>query len=152
MKTIKDRIDSKIKTMERVAVVLFLMLAVGCSKDDDGGSGVLITVQASTFEIGAINDCTTSLGDGTRLSFETPYTTDPGVKISKMQVKTTVSDGDTKDQVNTNFTDTGTHIKWALCFTYGPQAWVEYEVRLEASDGSVSNISKVRVAKPSGAN
>ena len=154
MKTVKEKKRIKTKTIQKLMVALMVLgVLTSCSKDDDGdGSSSSISATASSFSIDGINNCSTSIGAGTRLLFDTPYTTSQGLTVERMLIKTTVSNGESKDDVNTNFTDTDSSIVWSSCFTYGSQDWVEYEVRLEASDGSVSNVSKVRVNKPSGAN
>ncbi|MEK6152737.1 hypothetical protein WIW50_05735 [Flavobacteriaceae bacterium 3-367] len=140
-------------TIQRLKASLLLVLVlVACSKSDEGEAAASINVQASTFLVENVNTCSTSLGAGTVLSFKTPYSTSQNLTIQKMLIKTTVSNGESKDATNTKFTDTGENIEWVSCFTFGSQDWVEYEVRLESTDGSVSNVSKVRVNKPSGAN
>ena len=62
----------------------------------------------------------------------------------KLQIKPTVSDGGSDVAVNTTFTDENGIIGWAICFRFGSQDWVEFEVVLEAEDGSKSNASKVK--------
>lgn len=151
MKTIKKNKNGISKLLITLLMPLLLVTVIGCSKDDDG-SDSSIKVETSTVSIEDINTCSTSIGVGTIFSFNTPYTSSEGLKIEKMRIKTTVSDGDSDDTLNTIFTDTGSSIEWITCFTFGTQSWVEYEVRLESGEGSISNISKIKVNKPNGAN
>jgi len=152
MKTLKlNRKSIASKTMQRMlTATLFLIMLVSCSNDD--GVDSLIRAEKTTVTIDGVNNCSTSIGDGTVLSLVTPYTAPDGLTITKMRIKARVSNGDSEESVNTNFTDTGSTIVWVGCFTFGSQEWVEYEVRLETADGSLSNPSTIRINKPNGAN
>lgn len=137
----------------KLTALLLTMLIVGCSNDDDGAASVMsISAKSQTFTVNGINNCNTSSGVGSTLLFDIPYTSPAGSKINKLQIKTTVADGGSEARINTKFTDNNGTISWASCFRFGSQDWVEYEVILEAEDGSVSNPSKVRVNRPDGAN
>ena len=122
----------------------------GCGKDDDNSESK-INAQSQTFDINGLNNCNTSLGTGSTFVLEIPYSAPDGLTINRLLIKSTVSDGTSDDDVNTQFTDNGNTITWAVCFHFGSQEWVEYEVRLESADGKTSNISKVRINKPDGA-
>ncbi len=130
-----------------IGILLFI---VGCSKDDDG-SGSSINASSQTFELNGINNCSTSLGTGSTFVMTIPYSSSNGISIQRLQINTKVSDGGSESSTNTQFTDNGSSIVWASCFTFGSQNWVEYEVRLEGSNGATSNPSTVRINKPSGA-
>ncbi len=128
----------------------FMILLLSCSNDDEG-SAVTINASAQTFELNGTNNCNTSLGTGSTFVMTIPYTSSNGVSIERLQIDTKVSDGGMESGVNTQFTDNGSSIVWATCFRFGTQDWVEFEVRLEGSDGGVSNASSVRINKPDGA-
>lgn len=143
----KKRSDS----LRLTAIMLFVLLLIGCSKDD--GPNETISVQTQTFLVNGINNCDLSSGKGSALVFTIPYTVSDGVTISKLLIKTKASDGSSEpEKVNTQFTDNGNTITWATCFRFGSISWVEYEVQLESSNGTKSSVSIVRVNKPSGAN
>jgi hypothetical protein len=148
MKTKKD-----VNTMKQVLgfSIMLLLLVIGCSKDDDGPD-FSISAETQTYTVNGINNCYTPKGAGTAFVFEIPYSSETNSAINKLQIKTTVSDGGSEEKVNTTFSDENGIIGWATCFLFGSQDWVEFEVALEAEDGSKSNPSKVRVNKPSGAN
>ena len=152
METIKKKGNGRINLFISSMIVLLGVAIIGCSSDDDPNINGSINAQAQTFTVNGINNCNTSIGDGSTLVFEIPYTTSDGINITKLLIKSTVSDGGTQDAVNTQFSNTNNVIGWVSCFTFGSQDWVEYGVRLEASDGSISNTSTVRVNKPNGAN
>lgn len=146
------------KTKERKNRLFIMLLALipivanlSCSKDDEGPAAS-INAATQTFHLNGLNNCNTSTGNGSTLVMQIPYTSTEGAAISKLHIKTTVSDGGSADQTNTQFTDENSTITWAICFRFASQDWVEFGVQLEAVDGSVSNVSKVRVNKPSGAN
>lgn len=139
------------KTLKNILIwTVTLLLFISCSKDDEGSS-TSITASAQTFQLNGINNCNTSSGSGSTFVMTIPYTSSDGVTIEKLQINTKVSDGDSDSDTNTQFTDTGTSIVWAICFRFGPQSWVEYEVKLEGSGGSSSNATTVRINKPNGA-
>jgi len=152
MKTLKqNRKSIAVKTVQRmVTATLFLIMLVSCSNDDGVDSS--IKAQKTIVTIEGINNCSTSIGDGTILSLVTPYSAPESLKIVKIRIKATVSNGQSEESTTTNFTDTGSTVEWGGCFTFGSQEWVEYEVRLEASDGTLSNQVTTRVNKPNGAN
>jgi len=158
METIKKNKNGRIglRTIQKLmATVLFVMiLLVGCSKDDNGEQMSPIMAKSQTYEFDAVNDCSTSIGDGTAFYMKIPYTAPAGVTIEKVIGTRKVSNGDTEDfETPSNLiTDKDNIITWATCFTFGSQTWVEYDVRLKASDGNTSNAVKVKVNKPSGAN
>ncbi|WP_422083500.1 hypothetical protein [Ulvibacterium sp.] len=139
----RTRINNSIFTV-------FLILFLSCSKDD-GESIASINASTQTFELNGINNCNTTLGTGSTFVMTIPYTSSDGVSIERLQINTKVSDGGTESGINTQFTDNGSSVVWAVCFRFGTQDWVEYEVMLEGSDGSVSNTSTIRINKPGGA-
>jgi hypothetical protein len=150
MKTRKN-----LNTMKQVlgfSIMLpLLVIFVGCGKSDDGTNSS-ISAGPQTYTVNGINNCNTSSGSGSTFVFDISYSSETNSAINNLQIKTTVSDGDSEEKVNTTFTDENGIIGWATCFRFGSQDWVEFEVVLEAEDGSKSNPSKVRVNKPSGAN
>ncbi|TAI47196.1 hypothetical protein [Flagellimonas allohymeniacidonis] len=127
-----------------------LLLAVGCSKDDDGSESS-INASSQTFELNGVNNCNTSLGTGSTFVMTIPYSSSDGISIQRLRISTKVSDGGSESSTNSQFTDNGTSIVWASCFRFGTQDWVEYEVRLEGDNGITSNPSIVRINKPTGA-
>ena len=129
---------------------VLIILFFGCSKDNEESNGS-INASPQTFELNGINNCDTTSGTGSTFVMTIPYTSSDGVVIERLQINTRVSNGDTENSENSQFTDTGSSIVWAVCFRFGPQDWVEYEVRLEGSNGSLSNASNVRINKPNGA-
>lgn len=139
------------KVLGTLLVVLLSVAIQGCSKDNEG-SGSTINAQAQTFTGNGINNCSTSIGSGSTFLFNIPYTTTDGVVIDKLLIKTTVSNGESDDNVTTVFTDSGSVITWANCFRFGSQDWGDFEVRLQSTDGTTSNPTRVRVNKPAGAN
>ncbi len=140
------------KTLKNILFcTAILLFVVGCSKDDEG-SNSSITASAQSFELNGTNNCNTSSGSGSTFVMTIPYTSSDGVKIERLQIKTKVSDGGSESKTNTQFTDNGNSIVWASCFRFGSQDWVEYEVTLEGTGGSSSNVTKVRIDKPVGAN
>ena len=151
MKTISNRII----TNNRLAIISIILLigvtVLSCSKDDNGDSIATINAKTQTFTVNGINNCNTSSGSGSTFFFDIPYTTSTSSKIKQLQIKTIVSDGGSDSAINTKFTDENSTISWATCFRFGSQSWVEFEVVLEAQDGSKSNPTKVRVNKPNGA-
>ena len=114
-----------------VATIFITLLLLGCSKDDDGGgSSSSLKASATSFTLDGVNNCDTSLGTGTLLFFETPYTASESLNVNRLLVNTKVSNGETEESSTTTFQDNGSAINWVVCFTYGTQDWVEYEVRL----------------------
>lgn len=139
------------KACRYLAVIFFLVAFIACSNDDEGAKSS-ISAKAQTFTVNGINNCSTSSGDGSTLVMKIPYTVSNGSIISKLRIKSTVSDGESEDKINTQFTNENSTITWATCFRFGGQDWVEYEVQLESNDGAKSNKSKVRIDRPNGAN
>lgn len=152
MKTIKKKKLEKRRLAKISTILLFVLVILSCSKDDNGGSSTSISAKTQTFAVDGMNNCSTSSGNGSTLLFDISYTSSTASMIKQLQIKTTVSDGGSDNKVNTTFTDKNSTISWATCFRFGSQDWVEFEVVLETQDGSKSDPSKVRVNKPSGAN
>lgn len=133
-----------------ITIVLFTLFLLSCSKDD--GPETTIMANSQTFSLNGINNCNTSLGSGSSFVMDIPYTILDGAVISKLRIKTTVSDGGSEEKLNTQFSDKNSTITWATCFRFGGQDWVEFDVQLESNKGGISNVSKVRINKPDGAN
>ena len=141
---------SKIRTPQTSLLYLCFLLTCACSSDDDAGA-TSIQAQQQTADIGNLNNCNTSIGTGTILEFAIPYTASTGTIIEQLQIQTRVSDGGSDSGINTLFTDIASEIVWVSCFRFGSQSWVEYEVRLESQDGTLSNPVTTRVDRPAGA-
>ena len=131
-------------------ILLIVCLAFSCGDDDDGTSGS-IQADQSTVLIGDLNNCSVSSGTGTIFQFTIPYTATAGITIEQLRITTRVSNGDSINATNTMITDNGSEIGWATCFRYGTTNWVEYDVQLEGDDGSLSNVTTIRVERPTGA-
>ncbi len=151
METKKKLEKTVTRTFQAIAVTTMLLLNLNCSKNDDEPN-TSIEAKTQTFTLNGVNNCSTSSGDGSTFVMKIPYSATTETAISRLRIKTVVSDGGGDESVNTKFTDENNTIIWATCFRFGSQDWVEYEVVLEADDGLKSNPSKVRVNKPNGAN
>ena len=142
----------KTKNFRFVWVVAVLLL-LGCSKDDEGGTSSSLKAGAHTFELNGLNSCNSPGGPaGSIFIMSVTYTAEGGVTVKRIHVETLVSSGEGDTASTATFTDNGSAITYAKCFRFGPVDWVEYTVRLEGSDGTMSNGVKVRIDKPNGAN
>ena len=153
MKAYKENHRQRSFNYVLVVITLIGMILGGCDKDDDDNqvSGS-ISVSTQTFEVNGINNCSTSAGTGSTFVFTIPYSLTMDSSIGRLLIRTEVTDGSSEESSNSQFTDENNTIVWANCFRFGSQDWVEYEVRLETADGTVSNASTVRVIRPDGAN
>ncbi len=146
--------DNELKVYKKwgwlMILVIVILLFVSCNKDDDS-TNFTISITNSTFTTTGINNCTVTIGTGTILLVETPYEASDEQTIEQLLVKTTVSNGETEDNVVTTFQDDGSAIVIANCFHFGSQDWVEFEIRLESNQGAVSNASTIRIDRPTGA-
>lgn len=134
-----------------IFAVLFLGVLAACNKDDDSPD-LFINATTSNLTVNdGINDCNTSLGDGTTLRIEIRYTASPELSIDRLKVKTRVSNGESEEATTNSFNDDESKIIAFNCFHFGSQDWVEFEVRLESNAGVTSNPTTVRINKPNGA-
>lgn len=131
-------------------VIIAALLVLSCAKDDEGSS-FLVTISDSNFTITSINNCSTSSGAGTILRVNTPYQLSEGQTIERLLIRTMVSNGETEENTVTTFQDDGSKTTFANCFRFGSQTWVEFQIRLESSEGVVSNTSTIRINRPNGA-
>jgi len=147
----KNRALIALRTIRKgIAVLLLFTVILGCKKDDEGTS-FFVTTSNSNFTITAINNCDTSSGTGTILRVNTPYQLSDGQSIEKLLIRTTVSNGDSEENIVGTFQDDGSKTTFANCFRFGSQDWVEFQIRLESSEGVISNASTIRIDKPNGA-
>jgi hypothetical protein len=133
-----------------IPCLLLVLFTFGCASKGDGEAR-LISAGTQTFSVNGINNCNTNSGKGSTFVYTIPYTVPAGVTVDRLRIKSTVSNGESREAVNRVFTDDGSTIGWADCFRFGSQDWVEHDVRLESTSGAVSNQTKVRVNRPSGA-
>ncbi len=132
----------------RISVLLIVMAAItGCSKSDDSAESPINAGKLS-LTIDGVNNC----NGGTILDFSLPYTVSQNFKIKQLNIKTVLSNGSSDNFKDATFTDNGSKIGFSQCTVFGTISWLDYEVQLQAEDGTLSNFSKVRVNKPSGAN
>lgn len=146
----KDEFKVYKKLWWLMLLIMAALIAISCSKDDEG-SNLFVTVSNSTFTVTSINNCSTSSGAGTILRVNTPYQLSDGQSIEKLLIRTTVSNGESEENMVATFQDDGSKTTFANCFRFGSQAWVEFQIRLESSEGVVSNTSTIRINKPNGA-
>ena len=134
-------------------MLLLLLALMGCSKSDDGEEKASIDVKITTSSFDTINMCDIGSGNnGTLFVFTISYTKLSVSEVDKVLFDVEWSNGDKDSAVETNFTDNGTSVVYDWCYRFGSLSWVEINQRLVSKDGTISNISKVRVNKPSSAN
>jgi len=146
----KDELKVYKKLWWFMLLIIAVLITVSCSKDDEGTS-FFVTTSNSNFTITSINNCSTSSGPGTILRVHTPYQLSDSQTIEKLLIRTMVSNGETEENSVTTFQDDGSKTTFANCFRFGSQAWVEFQIRLESSEGVISNTSTIRIDKPNGA-
>ncbi len=145
-------IKNNVVNLSRILGILLLVLtASNCSKDDDDMASPVV-LKTQTFVIQGTNNCNTSTGTGSTIFLYIPFTAPDGTAIKKLHRITRVSTGDSKEDVSTVFKNENNTIEWATCIRFGSLTWMEFEVRMEAADGTLSNASIVRINRPAGAN
>lgn len=151
MKTIKSITGN---TMCILAILLLVFSSISCSKDDDNNNDevFLINIESLNSEIPAINNCDSGNGVGTGILVMVNYTSSANLTIEKIRIKYTWSNGETGNDVDVNFPDDGSSVEFGQCIRYEQLTWIEFEVRLELSDGSLSHPKTIRINKPAGAN
>ena len=140
MKTIKIEIS---KVFHILTILLLVLINMGCSKDDDEMPSPIV-LKTQTFEINGLNNCNTSTGIGSTYFLYIPYTAPAGTTIVKLYRITRVSSGESKSDESTVFQNKNNVIEWATCIRFGSLTWMEFEIRMEAADGTLN--------KPAGAN
>jgi len=146
----KDELKVYKKLWWLMLLIIAVLITISCSKDDEG-TNLFVTTSNSSFTITAINNCTTSSGAGTILRVKTPYQLSDGHSIEKLLIRTMVSNGESEENTVATFQDDGSTTTFANCFRFGSQDWVEFQIRLESSEGVISNTSTLRINKPNGA-
>lgn len=147
----QKNLNGKVKIVCTLILLAMLIAVTGCSKDDDEIES-LVVLKAQTFEIIGLNDCSLSSGSGSTTFLYIPYSAPSGTILKKLHRKTTVSSGESNEDVTTVFSDENNTIEWATCLRFGSQTWMEFEIRMESENGALSNPSVVRINKPAGAN
>tara|TARA_R110002049_G_scaffold15417_4_gene63046 strand:+ start:11180 stop:11641 length:462 start_codon:yes stop_codon:yes gene_type:complete len=142
-------VEYAIQKLYSVVIVMTLIIAVtGCSKSDDTSLDGPITTGKLSISVDGVNNC---LG-GTIITLKVPYTFSQPIKIKKLKLKTTLSNGTVNNYTDTTFQDNGSDIEFMECIVFDNITWQDYEVQLESEDGKISNITKGRLNKPTGAN
>ncbi|WP_157941166.1 MULTISPECIES: hypothetical protein [Arenibacter] len=137
--------------MNILAILLLVFTNMSCNKSDDD-NGLFINIATMSSEIPALNNCDSGKGTGTGTLINVDYSSSPGLVIEKIHIKTSWSNGEGGNAVDLTFENDGSIVEFGECIRYEELSWIEYEVRLEASDGTLSNPSTIRINKPSGAN
>lgn len=154
METIKNNKSEVFKPIQELIVYLvFGLIIMGCSKSDNDPDISSVQLQSTTFTMEEINGCShSSGGQGTRFLFEVFYTASDTSKIKKVLIKFIPSIGNpVETTISSGFLNNGSRIKWGGCLRFFEGDWLDVETRLQTEDGTISNVSKVRVARPNGA-
>ena len=148
-KPLNGTIGRAIQKLYSVAIVVTLLIAVtGCSKSDDTALDGPITAGKLSISVDGVNNCQ----GGTIITLKVPYTLSQPLKIKKLRLKTTLSNGMVSNYTDTTFQDNGSNIEFMECIVFDNITWQDYEVQLESEDGNMSNTTKGRLNKPNGAN
>jgi hypothetical protein len=146
----KNSIDMK-TTKKIMTMFLLLILLIGCKKSDDSPSEFVNALSAAYDFTMGLNNCTNPNGTGSVLFLRVNYEVSDGLEIKKVHTHIQLSGGESEEFEDLTFDDDGIQIERADCFRFGSNTWVDYEIRLETTNGIVSNARTVRVNKPTGA-
>lgn len=118
---------------------------ISCSNDDDD-SRISLGELSSVYE----GSCNHSSGmTGADYAISIPYNGTENDSLGRLLISVTLEDGPT-NQANSNFddfalTDGSGVLTWNGCLLFLDAAWIDFEVRLETTEGEVSGTSTIRL-------
>lgn len=142
-----------LRSLKWVFLPAILLLFSPACNDDEADPALVLTGVSSSFD--TLNEC--DIGGSTmatEFDFVLEFDRSEGIEIDGVEFDLYWSDGD-DDQNNftDNFDVVGNTVVFDWCFRYGTTEWFELDFKLLANGEEIeSNVFKLRVEKPEGAN
>ncbi|MGB5819683.1 MAG: BspA family leucine-rich repeat surface protein [Saonia sp.] len=132
--------------LKNVMALLLLLSIMACSNEDNDAPQITLGQLTSVYE----GTCNHSSGiTGADYEISIPYSGTDNNGLSRMFITVTPEGGPT-NEANSNFNDfdltdgSGT-LTWNGCLLYLDADWIDFEVRIETTDGAVSSSSSIRL-------
>jgi hypothetical protein len=140
------------KAYQYLLLLVVLLLFSGCSSDD-GPKDTINMVQPALTSFTELNTC--DIGGcclATEFDFSISYAASDGTEIARIEFELEWSDGDTDENSENDFSDTGSNVTYDWCYRFGETIWVDITHILVSTNGAKSSPITVRLMKPDGAN
>lgn len=135
------------RDFKHVITVLLVLLIIACSDDaEDVPSIVLgaLRVENPSF-------CAHSSGTGGNYDIIIPYSGTQDDVLRNILFEGTLDDGTSSNGVRNQFEgfeleDGNGEINWGdVCLGFADSAWLDFEVRIETTDGAISSVASIRL-------
>ena len=125
----------------------------GCG-DDDEKPTVFVNAAPTEVSFTEINKCFGGGAAHTEFFFAIPYETSANQQIDKViySVKASGDPGTPAENEKDDFEDTGTQIKFSLCFQFGGAPSIDFKYTLVSVNGIKSAPRTTIINRPAGAN
>lgn len=131
---------------KRIMTLLLVGLLLACSKNDDASPRIVLGQLTSDYE----GMCSHSSGlEGADYKITIPYNNTESDKLNRLLIKVTVEGGPTNEASSKfndfELTDGSGVLTWNGCLLFMDADWVDFEVRIETTNGEQSTAAKIRL-------
>jgi len=144
MKEVTNRRFNRI--LKRSMAVTILLCTIACSNDEDDTPQIVLGQLTSIYE-GTCNHSSDMTGADYEISI--PYSGAENDLLDRLLITLTL-EGEPPIDSNVNFNDleltngSGT-LTWNGCLLFLEANWIDFEVRIETTDGAISSSSSIRL-------
>lgn len=131
---------------KNIMVILFLFLVMACSDDEEDAPSIVL----GALRVENPNFCTHSSGTGGRYDIIIPYSGTQDDVLRNILFEGTLDDGTSSTGVRNQFEgfqleDGNGELNWGdVCLGFADSAWLDFEVRIETTDGTISSAASIR--------
>lgn len=134
--------------IKAVMALLVLFLSQACSDDDDNDA---ISIILGELRVENPEPCAHSSGTGGSYDIIIPYSGTQDDILKNILFEGTLDDGTTSSGVRDSFEgfkleDGNGELNWGnVCLGFSDSNWLDFEIRIETIDGTISSASKIRL-------
>lgn len=140
-------------TVKTMLIALTLIVGLTQCKKEETYKGTKI--ESMTYEVSALNDCTTSAGTGSSIELLLTAESIPSTEnIYGVKLKSTFSSGGNGESLVRDLSVDAAkrEISLSRCVTFGSSTSISYIAQIVMKNGDVGPPAKMLVNRPSGAN
>ncbi len=127
--------------------LLFILFSIGCSNDDEDRPSIVL----GELRVEDPNFCAHSSGTGGRYDIIIPYSGTQNDVLKHILYEGTLDDGKTDSGALDQFEgfeleDGDGELNWGnICLGFADSAWLDFEIRIETTEGKISSASSIRL-------
>ena len=136
--------------MKRIAALLLVFVIIACSKDDDNNDELLPRIILGQLTSEYQDSCNHSSGfTGADYEVTMPYSGTENDALSRMLITVTPEGSQSSEAIidfdDFQLSDSNGELTWNGCLLFLDAEWIDFEVRIETTNGELSSTSQIRL-------